>query len=169
MNLLCNYKFDFYDLLSQIINTEYLQENKYVKLIMMTLALCVSIFSINLLDNVYVKLILSLIGISSLSLLSLIILTSCSTLLGFVGSLIVVLLLHINLLPTIAEHITSFFYYNHHHSSSCCRKSKKSNKHCKSKHTREMKTCDLLNMCKFSKTFRYDTTELHDKLFNYSI
>ena len=164
------YKFNFIDTFLNVHESTYLNENKYLKIFVMTIALTMAILSLNLLNNRFIKFLFSLVGISSLFLLSLLILTSSSTLFGFVGAFFIVLLLHINLLPSLAHALKLFFYSNEHNNDHIEHKESKHKKKNRCHKTKEMKTCDLLKICDISsKTFRYGTTELNDKLFNYSI
>jgi hypothetical protein len=175
-----NHEFDFIEKFLNLNNHEYFHDNRYIKVFIITIALTISIFSVNLLNNKYIKLLFSMFGISSLFLLSLMILASTSTLLGFIGSILVVLFLHINLLPTLTDNIKSFFYgenssnhSNHKKDSNKCKNSKKkcNKKKCNKKNDeKHINTEKLLKICDISSnTFKYDTEDLNEKLFNISI
>jgi len=178
-----NHEFNFIEEFLDLNNHEYFHDNRYIKVFIMTIALTISVFSVNFLNNKYIKLLFSMFGISSLFLLSLIILASTSTLLGFFGSILVVLFLHINLLPTLTDNIKSFFYgesssnhsnhSNHKKDSNKCKNSKNKKNKCKKNKKndeRHINTEKLLKICDISsKTFKYDTSELNNKLYNFSI
>ena len=177
-----NYEFNFIEEFLDLNNHEYFHDNRYIKVFIMTIALTISIFSVNFLNNKYIKLLFSMFGISSLFLLSLIILASTSTLFGFCGSILVVLFLHINLLPTLTDTIKSFFYgenssnhsnhSNHKKDYKKCKYPKNNKNKCNKKNNdgKHINTTKLLNICDISsKTFKYDTDELNQKLYDYTI